>query len=612
MTPPSASVAVLEDHEELAELSLDALEPLPPAEDVLESVAQAKVAPQRKRLGEILTEAGIVREQHIEDALAHQRVHGGRLGSVLITLGHLSEEALESNLGKQLGIEVCTVESIDPPPEVLAALPEAMMRKHQAIPLRRERGQLVIGMVDPSSSFAREELRFMTRGAPYAVNLITEATFERFMGTRFASAALADDEIGLDFEVEAPIWEDQLSHFGAGERPDDQENASRWEVLHAVDYLIENSVKRRASDIHIEPYESFSRVRYRVDGALFTALTPPKRLHNAIVGRIKVLSGLDIAERRKPQDGQMKKEVAGEGVDFRVSTLPTVHGEKCVIRLLKKEAHLADLGKLGLTREQFQSVERVAKLPKGLALVTGPTGSGKTTTLHAILNLINDPDINIVTLEDPVESAIPGINHVGIKDKGGVSFASGLRSILRQDPDVVFVGEMRDAEVANIAVKASLTGHLVLSTLHTNGVLETYGRLLDMGIDTWLLAGSLELIVGQRLMRRLCSKCAKPRKPSADEIHQWGLTEQQIETAACRGPVGCKACLKTGFKGRVAIYEIMRTTEELRQLLRTGAGEQAIKDSESAAKMITLQQAGVAKALAGESTFDEVFRVVGD
>jgi type IV pilus assembly protein PilB len=334
-------------------------------------------------------------------------------------------------------------------------------------------------------------------------------------------------------------------------------------------------------------------------------------VHNALISRIKILADMDISERRKPQDGQIRRDFEGESLDFRVSTLPTVYGEKCVIRLLKKEAHLADLAQLGFNRDQLRLVQKVSRKPQGLVLVTGPTGSGKTTTLHAILNTINEPDINIVTLEDPVEAAIPGVNHVAIKDKAGMGFAAGLRSILRQDPDVVFVGEMRDSEVAKIAIKAALTGHLVLSTLHTDGVVETFGRLLDMGVDPHLLANSTELVLAQRLLRRVCTKCSRPVALTPELIEEFDLTEQQVATAAAKEPVGCKSCLKTGYKGRVAVYESIAPNRELRKLLREGGDEQAILDHSRELGMITLHQAGIGRALAGETTFDEVRRRLG-
>ena len=335
-------------------------------------------------------------------------------------------------------------------------------------------------------------------------------------------------------------------------------------------------------------------------------------MHSKLVSRIKVLASMDISERRKPQDGQIRARVDGMTSDLRVSTLPTVYGEKCVLRLLRKEANLADIGRLGFQRDQLDVVRKVVTLPQGLVLVTGPTGSGKTTTLHAMLNVINESDINIVTIEDPVETAIPGINHVAINARGGVTFASALKSILRQDPDVVFVGEMRDKEVSAIAVKAALTGHLVLSTLHTNGVIETFARLVDMGIDPYLLANSIELILAQRLLRRICPSCTEPVEINPIDIEEFELTPEQVRTAAYRRGRGCTSCLDTGFRGRVAVYESLAPTPEMRMILRKGANEDALAAAAKAQGFVNLRTAAVQRALAGESTFEEVRRVCGN
>ncbi len=594
MSPAEAEAPIADFEDATDEIEIVDL----PAEALIE-LQEEQVGPQRKRLGEILVEAGLVDEDQLQQALVHQAAHGGRLGSVLVALGFLSEEQLESNLSQQLGIMVREVESIDPSPRVLGMVPEAMMRKHEAIPLRLEGRDLVVGMVDPTNQLAIDELIFVSGGRDVRVEMITEATFRRFVNARFTSDAFRETGLLEDFEI--VVAEDDAFAEGAG----------TWEAVHLADFILDNAVKRRASDIHIEPYESFFRVRVRVDGALYNLLTPPQTAHSPLISRYKIMADMDISERRKPQDGQIRREIGDETIDFRVSTLPTVYGEKCVIRLLKKEAHLADLARLGFRPDQLDLVTKVSRKPQGMVLVTGPTGSGKTTTLHAIINAINEPDVNIVTLEDPVESAIPGVNHVAIKEKGGVGFAEGLRSILRQDPDVVFVGEMRDTEVSRIAIKASLTGHLVLSTLHTNGVVETFGRLLDMGIDPYLLANSVELVLAQRLLRRVCPKCSTPFEITEEIIEEFGLTPEQVETAAARAPRGCKACLKTGYKGRVAVYESLSPTPEVRKVLREGGDEQAILELSQQMGMVTMWEAGIARALAGETTFDEVRRRVG-
>ena len=406
--------------------------------------------PRKARLGEMLVGAGLITADQLELALVHQRTHGGRLGTVLVQMGVLGEEELEGALAQQLGLSVCDVESIHPSPELLRMVPEKLVRKYELIPLSLQGRTLTVGMTDPFNHVAVEELKFATRCNHVVTRLITESTFRRFVTTRFAAARIMDDAIS---NLENP---DRARREASA-----MDEAQLAPVIRLASHLVEQAVESRASDTHIEPYETFVRVRFRVDGCMYTVMTPPSRLHGGLVSRIKILSEMDISERRRPQDGHMSVQRAGETVHFRVSTLPTVYGEKCVIRLLKKEAHLADLGRLGFDDHQLAIVRRVSRLPQGLVLVTGPTGSGKTTTLHAVLNAINEPDINIVTIEDPVEATIPGINHVQVQERGGVSFAGALRSILRQDPDVVFVGEMRDQEVSNIAIRASLTGHLV-------------------------------------------------------------------------------------------------------------------------------------------------------
>jgi type II secretory ATPase GspE/PulE/Tfp pilus assembly ATPase PilB-like protein len=376
-----------------------------------------------------------------------------------------------------------------------------------------------------------------------------------------------------------------------------------------VEWLLRHAVSEGASDIHLEPFESFLRIRLRIDGTLHTILTPPVELSNPIVSRIKVMAEMDISERRRPQDGHIELPSATEELHFRVSTLPVVFGEKCVIRLLRKEAHLADRSRLGFTKEQFGLITRIAALPQGMILVTGPTGSGKTTTLHAVLNHINDPDVNIVTIEDPVEQTLAGINHVQVQEKGGVTFASALRAILRQDPDVVFVGEMRDPEVSAIAVKAALTGHLVLSTLHTNGTAETFARLTDMALPAYLLGSCVQLVVAQRLERRLCT-CARAAPPDAETVARFGLTPSQVASAVTRQPVGCQRCMGSGYKGRVAVYEMVAPSARMRDVLRKGGDETALTAAMHAEGVQPMWEAGIARALAGDTTFDEVVRVI--
>ncbi len=583
--------------------------------ELLEAVKPPDDPPRRKlrkRLGEQLMDAGLIDATQLKEALDHQQVHGGRLGSILVTLGFLSEDALNTELGKQLGLAVCGVESIDPPGELLSRISPAIMRKHEMVPLSLQDRHLVVGMVDPGNVNAIDDLRFILDCRTVEVRLITESTFRRFLNTRFATAMLMDSISGDDsLESTRVGLGPEMDSAGGAERVQQvEDDADDPPVVRLVNYLLLTAVDRRASDIHIEPYETFFRVRFRIDGRLYTVLTPPLRMHQATVSRIKILAGMDISHRRRPQDGHIMIQVGKDPLHFRVSTLPTTYGEKCVIRLLKKEAHLADLGQLGFGRDQLEDVKRIIRQPQGLVLVTGPTGSGKTTTLHAMLNDINEPETNIVTVEDPVESTIPGINHVQIEERGGVSFASALRSILRQDPDVVFIGEMRDEEVANIAVKAALTGHLVMSTLHTNGVIETFGRLADMNLEPFLLASSLRMILAQRLMRRVCPSCAEQRPITKAIATEFGLTEEQVAHAHIRQGTGCPRCMNTGYRGRVAVYETIVPDTNIGDILRRGGDEIALRDAADYAGVVWMYKAGIDRALAGESTFEEVRRVL--
>jgi type IV pilus assembly protein PilB len=543
----------------------------------------------------MLVENGLITAEDLAEALEHQRHHGGRLGSVLVALGRLSEEELESNLGRQLGLAVCDVESVHPSAELSKLVPERLIRLYEVLPIAIEGRTLHVGMVDPANETAIEELKFVTRCTQVVRRLVTETTFRRFLATRYASAQIIDEALG-DID------------FGAARRGPGPDDAYLAPVVRLTAHLLQQAVQARASDIHIEPYETFFRIRFRVDGCMYTVMTPPARLHGGLTSRIKILSEMDIAERRKPQDGHMTLEHVHDTLHFRVSVLPTVYGEKVVIRLLKKEAHLADLGRLGFDQAQLTTIKRAAKLPQGLVLVTGPTGSGKTTTLHAVLNHINDPEINIVTIEDPVETTIPGINHVQTSERGGVTFAAALRSILRQDPDVIFVGEMRDREVSEIAIKAAMTGHLVFSTLHTNGVLESFGRLADMGLESYLLASCVKLVVAQRLLRRLCSKCAERTDVTAQQVERFQLTPEQVRTGVFRRAVGCRACLETGYRGRTAVYEILEPDDVVRAVLRRGGREDEIAAAVSG--MRWMWDSGCARALAGETSLDEVERML--
>ncbi len=575
--------------------------------------APARSTPQKKRLGDRLIEQDLIEPWQLERALEHQRTHGGRLGSTLVHMGFLEEAALDAQLADQLGLKMADVESLNPAEALLRRIPQNLVERYEAVPLAMERDTIVLGMTDPRNYQAIDDLRFVLGCSKLDVRLVTEGSFKRFVSTRYATTILMDQIVEDEALDETTAQEGVGWDEGEFDPETDMEGLGEGtSIIRLVNYILKRAVEQRASDIHIEPYETFSRVRFRVDGSLFTVMTPPQRVQRPMASRIKILSGMDISERRRPQDGQMTMDYKDENLCFRVSCLPTVFGEKTVIRLLKKEAHLADLNRLGFRKDQLAMVRKTIRLGQGLVLVTGPTGSGKTTTLHAMLNDINDPDINIVTAEDPVEQALPGINHVQILEKGGTTFPAALRSMLRQDPDVIFVGEMRDTEVSKIAIKASLTGHLVMSTLHTNGVIETFNRLIDMGIEPYLLASCLKLVLAQRLLRRVCGKCSLERPIPEKIIEEFELTREQAESALYREAKGCSECLDTGYRGRVAVYESMVPTDAVKDVLRAGGDETALFAIAREMGMVTMYDAGIARALAGETTFEEVTRVLAD
>jgi type IV pilus assembly protein PilB len=562
-------------------------------------------------------QAGVVDEAAVQRALGVQKMGGGRLGSILVRLRLCTDEQIRAALARQFDVEVVELAGFSPDPGVLNLLPTELIRKYEAVPLKLEGDTCWVAMMDPYNLAALDDIRFCTGTRRIVAVTCTEGDFERFIKENLATQSLVHEILqGGDF------YDRAVSSVQATREAEDEETP---EVVHDLkiageqppivtlcNFLLVESIQRRASDIHIEPYETYFRVRLRIDGKLHTLLTPPQRLHGPMVCRIKVMAELDISKRRIPQDGHIAIVHAGETVHYRVSTLPTVYGEKCVIRLLRKEKALQSLEKIGFDPEELAVVRRTLRLPQGLVLVTGPTGSGKTTTLHAGLAEINDTDTNIVTLEDPVEASLPGINHVQISEVGGVSFSSGLRSILRQDPDVVFVGEMRDPEVSAIAVRAALTGHLVLSTLHTNSAAETLVRLGDMGVPSYLLANALSLIVAQRLVRRVCTSCAKPYTPTDAELAELRLSADVVTRARLRRGDGCEACNGTGMRGRIAVYELHLVTNEMRELIRGGADAGRILACARAHGMTTLFEAGVRRVLEGETTIDEVRRVLSE
>lgn len=577
------------------------------------------VRPKKKRLGEILVDAGVVDDAAVMRALAVQKMGGGRLGSILVNLRLCTEDQIRSALTSQLGIEMVRLEDFSPDEVAIGAIPRELILKYEAIPLRVEDDRIHVAMLDPFNLTALDDIRFAT-GRKLVVVSCTEGDFASFVkehletqslmqdileGGEFYRKAVENLEGAREAEIAADSADAELVHdlkLAGEEAP----------IVTLCNFLLVESINRRASDIHIEPYETYFRVRLRIDGTLQNLITPPQRLHSSMVTRMKIMADMDIAKRREPQDGHIAIRYSGETCHYRVSTLPTIYGEKCVVRLLKKDENLSSVDTLGFEPEELAKFKQAMQRPQGIVLVTGPTGSGKTTTLHAGLSMINEPATNIVTLEDPVEASIAGINHVQINDAAGLTFSAGLKSILRQDPDVVFVGEMRDPEVSAIAVKAALTGHLVLSTLHTNSASESLLRLADMGVPPYLLANALVMIVAQRLMRKVCDSCSEPYVPTAADVEEFELSDERIAASTFIKGRGCERCYNSGYRGRTAVYEILRVTNDLRTLIRTDAPTEDIIACAEKDGMRLLFTAGVEKVLRGETTFAEVRRTLTD
>lgn len=574
----------------------------------------------RKRLGEVLIDAGLVTDADVMRALDVQKMGGGRLGAILVKLKLVSDQQIRKALTEQLGMEVVDFNGMELDETVLKLLPRELIKKYEAIPVRVEKDTLYVAMKDPYNFTAVDDIRFYSNKR-VVVLACTESDYASFVEEHLETQCLIEEILeGGTFYDKAVSSVDTFVETEIGEVAE-----SEQEVVHDLrlagehppiitlcNFLLVESIQRRASDIHIEPYETYFRVRIRVDGRLQTLLTPPQRLHEPMTARMKILAEMDISIRRAPQDGHIAIVFRGETCHYRVSTLPTVYGEKCVIRLLKKDSNLADLDTLGLPPSMLKVVKKSLSTSQGLVLVTGPTGSGKTTTLHAGLTYINDPDTNIVTLEDPVEASLPGINHVQIHEKAGISFSSGLKSILRQDPDVIFVGEMRDPEVSRIAIKAALTGHLVLSTLHTNSAAESLMRLEDMGVPTYLLANALLAIVAQRLVRKVCRMCAEPAEATEDDIDDFSLTPEDLGNATLRVGKGCDTCFETGYHGRQAVYECLVIDNDIRSLIRHSAKVEEVIAVAEEKGMTLLFQAGKEQALRGETTLAEIRRCLTD
>jgi len=585
------------------------------------------------RIGELLLKEKRITPAQLQEALNYQKTAGGKLGVNLVKLGFVKDEEITALLSKQYGVPSINLTQFEIDASVIKLIPSETVQKYQIIPLNRAGATLTIAITDPTNVFAMDDIKFMTgynvepvvasetavaeaiqryysaptpqksekkiSAAPEA-NLNSAATLEMVTKALEETAAIIDDDVELLEEMEQ-IDVSSLEKQG-GEAP----------VIRLVNLMLMSAIQKGASDIHIEPYEKEFRVRFRIDGILYNVMAPPMKFRDAITSRIKIMSKLDIAEKRLPQDGRIKIRFAADGatkeIDFRVSCLPTLFGEKIVLRLLDKDKLMLDMTKLGFETDSLQKLEVAIAKPWGMVLVTGPTGSGKTNTLYSSIAKINTPETNIMTAEDPVEFNLVGVNQVQVRENIGLNFAAALRSFLRQDPNIILVGEIRDFETAEIAVKAALTGHLVLSTLHTNDAPSTINRLMNMGVEPFLVASSVNLICAQRLVRRICANCKADHPHAPQALVEAGFTQDEAQRVVPKKGNGCEKCNQTGYKGRVGLYEVMEITDELRELILVGASGLELKRKAVEEGMLTLRRSGLCKVMDGVTTIEEVAR----
>ena len=557
------------------------------------------------RLGDMLVKASLVSKEQLEKALRQQESAGGRIGTNLVKLGFISEDDITSFLSRQYGVPSINLSHFDIDPVVIKLVPSEIAQKHQIIPINRTGNVLTVAMADPSNIFAIDDIKFMT-GFKVEPVVAAETSIKNSINKYYDSAGMVEDIIKNfdDRDVEAlKESEDNVNVAELGQAAEDAP------VVKLVNLILTDAIKKGASDIHVEPYEKSFRVRYRVDGVLYEVMQPPSRLKAAITSRVKIMAQLDIAERRLPQDGRIKIKMAGKEMDYRVSVLPTLFGEKVVLRLLDKANLQLDMTKLGFETQALADFEGGIFMPFGLVLVTGPTGSGKTTTLYSALNRLNTIETNIMTAEDPVEFNLAGINQVQTKADIGLNFAAALRSFLRQDPDIIMVGEIRDYETAEIAIKAALTGHLVLSTLHTNDAPGTISRLLNMGVEPFLVSASTNVIVAQRLARRVCQSCKEPAPVPPQALISIGFSPDEAAKVVPYKGKGCMTCTDTGYKGRVALYEVMVIKDNIREAVLQGASVFELRELARNNGMKTLREAGIQKIREGMTTPEEIMRV---
>ena len=558
----------------------------------------------KKRLGDMLIEEHLITEEQLEKALPIAKSSGKKIGETLVEIGYTTDDAIMQALSRQLGIEIVSLTGIHIPDEIVALVSGSVLRKKRMIPLEYFQGNMNIvkvAMADPMDMSAIDDFTIITNLQVEPVLALPNEimiTLDRFFGndeTMEAAQKYADERRAIE---------------QANQDADYDENVSNSPIVKIVNTMIEQAARQRASDIHIEALERVVRVRFRIDGALYEKFTYDIHLLPAIIARLKIIGGMDISEKRKPQDGRITYIVDRIEYDIRASILPTVYGEKCVMRLAQKKMLTRDKSELGFSPEEMRQFDNILKNPNGIILVTGPTGSGKSTTLYTALSELNKEDVNIITVEDPVEANIDGINQVQTNNKADLTFASALRSILRQDPDIIMIGEIRDTETAQIAVQASITGHLVVSTLHTNSSASTLTRLMDMGIESYLLADSMVGVIAQRLVRRLCPACKQPYYATDYEKRLLGVPLEQEVTLY--KPCGCEQCNNTGYKGRIGVYEIMTITPKIRRVITSHGNAEEIKEAALSEGMNTLRMSSSKMAMRGITSFSEMIKVSFD
>jgi len=588
------------------------------------------------RIGDLLLKEKRITPAQLQEALSYQKTNGGKLGYNLVKLGFVKDEEITALLSKQYGVPSINLTQFEIDPGIIKLIPAETAHKYQIVPLSRSGATLTIAMTDPTNVFAMDDIKYMTGynvepvvasetavadtiaryyAAPGVRVKATNETAVSSGGGDAISSAASLDFVTKALEETTAVVDDDVEVLEELEQIDVaslEKQGGEAPIIRLVNLMLMSSIQKGASDIHIEPYEKEFRVRFRIDGILYNVMAPPMKFRDAITSRLKIMAKLDIAEKRLPQDGRIKIRFAAETgtkeIDFRVSCLPTLFGEKIVLRLLDKDKLMLDMTKLGFEPLSLKKLEVAIAKPWGMVLVTGPTGSGKTNTLYSSISKINTPETNIMTAEDPVEFNLAGVNQVQVRENIGLNFAAALRSFLRQDPNIILVGEIRDFETAEIAVKAALTGHLVLSTLHTNDAPSTINRLMNMGIEPFLVASSVHLICAQRLVRRVCSNCKEPSPQTPEALVQAGFTEADANEVTPMKGAGCDKCNTTGYKGRVGLYEVMAIGDELKELILVGASGMELRRKAIEEGMITLRMSGLRKVKDGLTSIEEVVR----